>query len=396
MKLGWIDFSEKDRKRALEVIQNLTERGAVDEIGIGVVRDAFSDYFFPGTSTVQTRAKYFLLSPYIIRDVCRKTRGTSVRQVLDEINRQEKEFAAEMKNVLSESSGLIGYRVLPGGWVARKPYDIYWNGLRTFGILKQNVSISYIIRYTLEQKSRVESTIKGKAMEDEKENTGDDTDAGARAKISFWNLPETKGWENNHSIGLTAEEADFLEERMKQSCKGKLLEIILSNRIDVREIGYFDLLCEKVKDIVDDNLRYMLGLAKDFSRFTYCARTLYNLFLLGEEKVHEQWSQVEAEPEKFASVDLDAVFYQLRLDNNPKLKKFLKDLQASVLAKDWESCRTVLVEQEKRIKGASRAKLLTKDKYQNWIGGGYLDYRYGATRRLLTDIYDAQDAEPEE
>lgn len=46
MKLGWIDFSEKDRKRALEVIQNLTERGAVDEIGIGVVRDAFSDYFF--------------------------------------------------------------------------------------------------------------------------------------------------------------------------------------------------------------------------------------------------------------------------------------------------------------------------------------------------------------
>ena len=137
MKLGWIDFSEKDRKRALEVIQNLTEQGAVDEIGIGVVRDAFSDYFFPGTSTVQTRAKYFLLSPYIIRDVCRKTRGTSVRQVLDEINRQEKEFAAEMKNALSESSGLIGYRVLPGGWVARKPYDIYWNGLRTFGILKQ-------------------------------------------------------------------------------------------------------------------------------------------------------------------------------------------------------------------------------------------------------------------
>ena len=62
MKLGWIDFSEKDRKRALEVIQNLTEQGAVDEIGIGVVRDAFSDYFFPGTSTVQTRAKcHFLI-----------------------------------------------------------------------------------------------------------------------------------------------------------------------------------------------------------------------------------------------------------------------------------------------------------------------------------------------
>ena len=35
--------------------------GAVDEIGIGLIRDAFANYFFPGTSTVQTRAKYFLI-----------------------------------------------------------------------------------------------------------------------------------------------------------------------------------------------------------------------------------------------------------------------------------------------------------------------------------------------
>ena len=30
--------------------------------------------------------------------------------------------------------GVIGTRVLPKGWVARKPSDIYWNGIRTFGI----------------------------------------------------------------------------------------------------------------------------------------------------------------------------------------------------------------------------------------------------------------------
>ncbi|MEX2417466.1 MAG: DUF6361 family protein [Actinomycetota bacterium] len=32
------------------------EEGSVDEIGVGVIRDAFADMFFPGTSTIQTRA----------------------------------------------------------------------------------------------------------------------------------------------------------------------------------------------------------------------------------------------------------------------------------------------------------------------------------------------------
>ena len=43
----------------------LSEQGAVDELGTGIVRDAFANYFFPGTSTIQTRAKYFLIVPYL-------------------------------------------------------------------------------------------------------------------------------------------------------------------------------------------------------------------------------------------------------------------------------------------------------------------------------------------
>ena len=50
MQLGWIDFSKEDRQRALDVINLLSEQGAVDELGIGIVRDAFANCFFPGTS----------------------------------------------------------------------------------------------------------------------------------------------------------------------------------------------------------------------------------------------------------------------------------------------------------------------------------------------------------
>lgn len=63
MQLGWIDFSKEDRQKAFDVINLLSEQGAVDELGIGVIRDAFANYFFPGTSTIQTRAKYFLIVP---------------------------------------------------------------------------------------------------------------------------------------------------------------------------------------------------------------------------------------------------------------------------------------------------------------------------------------------
>lgn len=68
MQLGWIDFSKEDRQKAFDVINLLSEQGAVDELGIGVIRDAFANYFFPGTSTIQTRAKYFLIVPYMLID----------------------------------------------------------------------------------------------------------------------------------------------------------------------------------------------------------------------------------------------------------------------------------------------------------------------------------------
>ena len=46
MQLGWIDFSKEDRQKALDVINLLSEQGAVDELGIGIIRDAFATISF--------------------------------------------------------------------------------------------------------------------------------------------------------------------------------------------------------------------------------------------------------------------------------------------------------------------------------------------------------------
>ena len=43
INLGWVDFSKSDRNMVLNVLRQLTEPGAVDELGIGTIRDAFAD-----------------------------------------------------------------------------------------------------------------------------------------------------------------------------------------------------------------------------------------------------------------------------------------------------------------------------------------------------------------
>jgi len=49
----------------LDVINAFSEKDTRDELGFGSVRDAFADTLFPGTSTIQTRARYFLFVPWI-------------------------------------------------------------------------------------------------------------------------------------------------------------------------------------------------------------------------------------------------------------------------------------------------------------------------------------------
>jgi hypothetical protein len=52
LNIGWVDFSKSDRDRVLSVLRQLTEPGAMDELGIGTIRDAFSDMLFIMTSSV--------------------------------------------------------------------------------------------------------------------------------------------------------------------------------------------------------------------------------------------------------------------------------------------------------------------------------------------------------
>src|SRR5574341_1235575 len=84
---AWVDFAEEDRRKMAEVIDLFREQDTRDELGLGVIRDAFADLLFPGTSTVQTRARYFLFVPWIYRR--HEEKGTSGAEFSGRARRDE-------------------------------------------------------------------------------------------------------------------------------------------------------------------------------------------------------------------------------------------------------------------------------------------------------------------
>ena len=63
--LAWLDFNAAERERTQRVLALFEERDTRDELGLGGIRDSFSDHLFPGTSTIQTRLRYMFFVPWI-------------------------------------------------------------------------------------------------------------------------------------------------------------------------------------------------------------------------------------------------------------------------------------------------------------------------------------------
>lgn len=128
LNIGWVDFSKSDRDMVLSVLRQLTEPGAMDELGIGTIRDAFSDTLFPGTSIIQTRAKYMFIIPYICLELERDGKLSPSEFIA---SLEQEELALIDVLAVDNTGGVIGMRSRQT--LRRKPSSIYWNALRTYG-----------------------------------------------------------------------------------------------------------------------------------------------------------------------------------------------------------------------------------------------------------------------
>jgi len=137
--MAWLDQSAEQQRRVRELVKLFSETESRDELGIGQIRDVFSDRLFPGTSVIQTRARYFLFVPWMFIHHA-KSRRTGP-DVLRRVQESERRFIEVLK-AAGEDRGVIGIRA--GVGVKILPSAIYWGGLTRYGILTQPLAADEI------------------------------------------------------------------------------------------------------------------------------------------------------------------------------------------------------------------------------------------------------------
>lgn len=394
MPLGWIDFSKNERDKVLNVIHLLDEPAAVDELGIGAIRDAFADYFFPGTSTVQTRAKYFLIVPYVLMEAGRGKYGSDLNNILRRIDSEER----HCRDILIKTSndGVIG-SLVPKSWVLRTPSNIYWNGIKRMGIFREDLSVKEYISQSIIQRNLKKSREYGNREKDAEENERDDIDAGDITSIHFWYLGNTyhSNWREKLTIELLPEEAAFLKSQIITSQRDTLFAFILKNNISLDKYNSFGALSEEIRDSVDPELRYMMGLANEFNNLVSIITTRYNLIVFDGKNSNalEKWNILSKDLKQRSEVNLTTIFSRLHI-KNVKLKTFLLKVQEAIRAGDIATVDTLIIKREVALKGAKRAKTSHVGEYKeqdtSWIGIDILDYRYTPAKRIIRDIMNAE------
>lgn len=396
MPLGWIDFSKSERSKVLSVLELLSEKGTLDELGIAPIRDGFAERFFPGTSTIQTRAKYFLIVPYALKDLERsgESRPAAVLEAFDRLERTCAEiFLAQNR----DEAGIIGKRSLSGGrWVKRTPADIYWAGLRRYGIfVGGRLSLTEYVRAVCAEKGRKQALLRlGSRRDGAEEFEADDADAGDCRRTRFWDLPlDQKNWLEELRIDLTAAEGAFLKRKILSTCPGSLLEFLLRHdRQEVLELPDFSAL-SPLADTFPADLQEDYALALAFSDFLLVLRTVYNLIISDGENAEAAalWAELEPCLQARSEVDLEKIYLRLGIAD-PRLRRFLNQARAFMAAEDLEGMKCEIIRREAELKGPVRAKTHHPEQYDHslWYGGGALDYRFGNARVILQDIFESE------
>ena len=381
MQIGFIDFSKEERNKILATLKLLGTQTALDELGIGVIRDAYADILFPGISTIQTRAKYFVLIPYLFNRAG-KQNLSSGREVLRWINNSEDKLVETLLiNSKSEETGIIGKNALrQKRAVKMKPSSIYWTGLRTFEIIRASgVSMAVactITAKTAKQKNDLEIKTDGE--------TFDDSTAIGSDTVLFSPIFPDYDFEKEASILLTKKEAEYLADKISKAVASKdtLLAFLVKNKLDCNS---FD---EMPIDILPASIKRDYLLSRDFSDFIIGAHIRYNVIFSEYEDIEmlqewENWRNAFI-ARKF---DLEAILSRITCNNSTQ--RFCKDFMEFTYNGHLEKIDDLIIFREKAVKG-DRSKLHKPTEYRyNYdrpVHFYRLDFRFGTAKTIIRDI----------
>jgi hypothetical protein len=273
-KISWLDFSEQERRRMIEVISSFKERDTRDEMGLGQIRNGFADMLFPGTTTLQTRARYFLFVPWIYKYY--EDRREESASISRKVRKREITLIGALKNAGEE--GVIGERSEER--LNRFPSNIYWNGLIRWEILKFKGTQHQYHRSLNGYYEYLRVLPKSEPLE---------TEMTKDIPINWdVDVPEPpKEFPYRATFLLTCLEANYLREMLRSSCTKSLMTHLVDHcsPVDTQDIE-FPWLHPQISDF-PDHLKKWLFHAQNFSETMQGSALLYNLMLAELRKSKE-------------------------------------------------------------------------------------------------------------
>lgn len=396
--IAWLDTSPEEQRRVRELIALFAQNESRDELGIGQIRDTFSNTLFPGTSVIQTRARYFLFVPWIYREGMRL--GYTGQRLKAWADRRERRLIEVLRDT-GDVDGLIGR--LAGPAVKILPSTIYWSGLIRYGILTRDTAPDQLTVPII----------------------GAEADELAVRPAGDWNptLPAAPhGFPSGQTAGfdMLPEEAIWLTEQIGKNAANTLLAHLLT-AAPVPDPGSSAPWDDSACMTAPASIRRQLMHAHLFSLAMHGAALLYNLLIgeryeaAGHTRVSEptadyrdrldRWAQDCADARhQMASWDRQDM-WDLVLGANPRVGAathlFVDTWLDAVTTgpgagiADQPDLRTLIAGREQRQKKA-QSRLINERLLRTWSGASGsapLIFRWQQARRIVTDIGEGADGD---
>ncbi|WP_328423958.1 DUF6361 family protein [Micromonospora sp. NBC_00389] len=393
--LSWLDSSRDDQQRMRELLKLFSDTESRDELGIGQVRDAFSDLLFPGTSVLQNRARYLLIAPWCYQEAQR--RGLRGDRLAAQVDRNERKVIDALLRG-DNTEGVIGRRA--GVGVRTLPSSIYAAALLRYGIRTGDDDAASDRRLAASMAEADELT-------ERSSGTWHPTLPGAPA--GFPN--EVEG-----GLRLRPDEARWLRERILAAAPNTLLAYLLAaeNRPGWDSEAAWD---EPATLAAPEPIGSLVRDAERFSLAIHGAALLYNLLIADRYEQaglteHEEpvawyrdalldWNGRVSAEHGLKGWDRSGMWTRL-IQQNPRIaanvaaRRFIDrwlDAVTSGAAGDAatnQSLRNLVAERERSVK-KGQSRLVNDKLLRTWSGASgsrRLVFRWPQVRRILADIHD--------
>lgn len=402
--LTWLDLTSSDREKLRRILDLFKERGTIDELGLGNLRDMFADALFPGVNTVQTRLRYVLFIAWMYKSL--ESKRVSTSEGVDSVARKSEIKLIGSLERSDDSAGTIGVQARDS--LIRLPSNIYWTALKRWGIFNGMESQPGY------HKNFHNRNLHVGMFEDD---PGSESDTQSKWHLRLPDRPPS--FPKRVSFKLKKKESTFLQGCLEEKCKGTLLGWLARN--GSKDLEHDHLWETSAATRASKDIRELIEHARRFSLHVEGMSILYNL-LIAELRISKQvavddaeidaqrvsdyrtylseWATQEDHEEPYDPATLNT----FTLDRTQKLSypqmKFLEHWSARIAEVgaqaivDDEFTRNLIRDRECNLK-KQRARLSNLERLRDWsgdVGLGRMEFRWYTARQLLMDLFEGLDS----